>query len=96
MSVAIERQPRYFRVRVACGHVGPGEEVTVSRYFVARDALSAWSDAARMPRVKGKTNGTGVLSVEPITPEEYEAGLVEEDENLYLAASGGTRRTWGR
>ena len=92
----IERPRRYFRVRVRCGHVGSGGEIAVARYFVARDALSAWQSAARMPRVKSKDRGGGVIGVQEITREEYEAGLLEEDANLYLAANGGTRRTYGK
>ena len=87
---------RYFRVLVACGHVGPRQEVTVARYFEAKDAMQAFRDAARMPRVKLKDRAGGVLSVQEISRAEWEAGIAQEAEDPYLTANGGTKRTYGR
>jgi hypothetical protein len=42
----------YFQVIIACGHLGRGREVEITRYFQANNALEAWESAMVMPRAK--------------------------------------------
>jgi len=42
----------FFKVVVACRHLGLRREVEVTRYFQADNALAAWYSAMNMPRAK--------------------------------------------
>jgi len=74
----------YYKLLVSCGHLGNRKEITVTRYFVARDIIEAFESGNRMPRAKSKRNHLAVLYVKPITRTEYIFGKNIERDNTYL------------
>ncbi|HHW61303.1 MAG TPA: hypothetical protein GX404_05300 [Syntrophomonadaceae bacterium] len=74
----------YFRVVVACGHIGCRREVEVTRYFEADSAIDAWESALMMPRVKKSQRSRAIRRVEQIDVMEYLWGKLAERENPYL------------
>ncbi|WP_425446052.1 hypothetical protein [Dethiothermospora halolimnae] len=74
----------YFKVVISCGHLGNTKEVTVTRYFTARDIIDAFENGNRMPRAKRKHNHSAVLLVKPVTEKEYTVGKYIEKQNRYL------------
>lgn len=82
MEMIKVNRARYFSIVVACGHVGHGNSIEVTRYFEAEDILSAMDSARFMPRSKKKASC--IKRISPITYDEYLAGKLEEAENPYL------------
>ena len=74
----------YYKAIIECGHMGAGKAVDTVRYFRADNTVDLFSAAARIPRAKGKTLGTGVKLLEKISHEEYTRGLEETRSNPYL------------
>lgn len=74
----------YYKLLISCGHLGNTKEITVPRYFVAKNIIEAFESGNRMPRAKKKRNHTAVLLVIPITRKEYILGKGIEKENKYL------------
>ena len=74
----------YYKVLVSCGHLGNTKEITVTRYFIARNIIEAFESGNRMPRAKKKKNHAAVLLVMPITKNEYILGKNVERDNKYL------------
>ncbi len=73
---------RYYRVIIACGHVGSGKNIEITRYFEASDALHCYICALNMPRSKKKPSS--VKLIEPIDIKEYHEGKRSECYNYYL------------
>jgi len=74
----------FFKLVLENGHVGAGNGLETVRYFRAENPVEMFSIASRIPRVKGKFNGTGVKLVERISREEYERGIKDNQDNPYL------------
>lgn len=74
----------YYKVLVSCGHLGNTKEITITRYFIARNIIEAFESGNRMPRAKKKKNHAAVLLVIPITKNEYVLGKNVERNNNYL------------
>ena len=74
----------YYKAIIECGHMGAGKSLDTVRYFRAENPVDLFSVAARIPRTKGKAQGTGVKLLEKITREEYEKGRQETSSNPYL------------
>jgi len=74
----------FFKVVVACGHLGFRREVEVTRYFQADNALAAWDSAMHMPRAKKGQGSRCVRRVEEIGPLEYLHGQLAQADNPYL------------
>ncbi|MEQ8200690.1 MAG: hypothetical protein ABRQ24_04625 [Syntrophomonadaceae bacterium] len=74
----------FFKVVVACGHLGFRREVEVTRYFQADNALAAWDSAMNMPRAKKGQGSRCVRMVEEIGLLEYLHGRAGEAEDPYL------------
>lgn len=74
----------FFKVVVACGHLGFRREVEITRYFQADNALAAWDAAMIMPRAKKGQGSRCVRKVEEIELLEYLNGKMAEAENPYL------------
>lgn len=74
----------YFKVVVACGHLGRRREVEVTRYFQARNALEAWDSAMKMPRAKKGQGSRCVRKVVEIDWLQYLYGKFAEMEDPYL------------
>jgi len=75
---------RYFKILISCGHVGSTKEITIARFFIAKNIVEAFESGNKMPRAKRKHNHTAVLMVKPITKNEYLAGKDMEKQNRYL------------
>ena len=84
----------FFKLVLEKGHVGAGNGLDTVRYFRAQDPVEMFTIASRLPRVKGKANGTGVKLIEKISREEYERGIRDSFRNPYLGTrkKGSTRR----
>ena len=80
---------KFYRVIVACGHLGHRNSIEVTRYFKDYDILSCYFSAFQMPRSKKKPGC--VKLVETITENEYLIGKKIEKENLYLQTFKGHR-----
>jgi len=76
----------YYKVLVSCGHLGNTKEITVARYFVAKDIVEAFESGNRMPRAKRKNNHSAVILVKQITQKEYIVGKGREKSNQYLSS----------
>lgn len=74
---------KYYRVIVACGHVGSGRSIEITRYFEAESAVKCYIDAYYMPRAK--KNNDCVKLVEEIAYLEYSRSRNEESSNYYLS-----------
>jgi hypothetical protein len=74
----------FFKVIVACGHVGNKKHIEVTRYFQADNAIEAWESAMIMPRAKKQRRSRCVLKVEEISLLQYLNGKTEELKNPYL------------
>ena len=77
----------FFKVIVACGHVGRGREIEVTRYFQAESVFDAWESALHMPRAKKGHGGRCVRKIEKINLMQYLSGKIAEAENPYLKVS---------
>jgi len=75
----------YYRLVVENGHVGAGKSIDTVRYFMAENPVDLFSNAARIPRAKGKANASGVKLIERVTRDQYEQGLALTQNNVYLA-----------
>ena len=75
----------YYRLILSGGHVGAGNELDMVRYFRSENPVELFSMAARAPRVKGKSSGTGVKLVQPVSREEYERGVKAAKKDPYLS-----------
>ncbi|MGF7429200.1 hypothetical protein PQV03_00190 [Thermoanaerobacterium thermosaccharolyticum] len=42
----------YYKVLISCGHVGNSKEITIARYFKAKNTIEAFESGNRMPRAK--------------------------------------------
>ena len=82
----------FFKVVVACGHLGFRREVEVTRYFQADNALAAWDSAMNMPRAKKGQGSRCVRKVEEIGPLQYRNGKLAEADNPYLQVRKPSRR----
>jgi uncharacterized membrane-anchored protein len=79
---------KYFKVVVACGHVGFGREIDVARFFEAPTIDDAMHSAMWMPRVKRKGSMMAINLIKEIPYDEYIEGKKAEEENLYLKKGG--------
>lgn len=68
-----------FAVLLDCGHVGASKSLQVKLFIIAENCVEAFSMACRMPRVKRKTNKSGVLEVKGVSTDEYKNGLKEQN-----------------
>ena len=82
----------FFKVVVACGHLGFRREVEITRYFQADNALAAWDSAMIMPRAKKGQGSRCVRKVEEIGPLEYLYGKQAEADDPYLQVHKPGRR----
>ena len=71
----------YYKVIIACGHVGSNREIEVTRYFQAKNALEAWDSALVMPRAKKSQRSRCVRKVEEVDFLRFLNGKLEELEN---------------
>ena len=62
---------KYYKVKIARGHLGAGNGLDTTFYFMADSAYDALGKARKMPGVK---HGTFPSSVEEITEAEYVEG----------------------
>lgn len=76
----------YYKVLVSCGHLGNTKEITVARYFVAKNIVEAFESGNRMPRAKRKNNHSAVVLVKQISHREYIIGKDREKNNQYLSS----------
>lgn len=83
----------FFKVVVACGHLGHRQEVEVTRYFQAFNAIEAWESAMTMPRAKKGQKSRCVRFVEEIEFWQYLCGKYEEADNHYLQIHKNKHRT---
>lgn len=83
----------FFKVVVACGHLGFRREVEITRYFQANNALEAWDSAMHMPRAKKGQGSRCVRKVEQIDCLQYLYGKIAEAENPYLQVRKSKSRT---
>jgi hypothetical protein len=83
-SAAEDMGDMYYRLILEGGHMGAGKSVDMVRYFRSDDPVDLFSMAARAPRAKGKTFGTGVKLIEKITRDQFEEGLAKSVNNPYL------------
>ncbi|NLD50348.1 MAG: hypothetical protein GX660_24680 [Clostridiaceae bacterium] len=74
----------FFKVVVACGHLGCRREVEITRYFQADNAIDAWESAMIMPRSKKGQKSRCVRQVYEIDIYEFMLGKLEELKNPYL------------
>ncbi|AFK86679.1 MULTISPECIES: hypothetical protein [Thermoanaerobacterium] len=74
----------YYKVLISCGHLGNSKEITVTRYFKAKNIIDAFESGNRMPRAKRKHSHTSVLLVKPIDEISYINGKCQERTNKYL------------
>ncbi|SNX52671.1 hypothetical protein [Thermoanaerobacterium sp. RBIITD] len=74
----------YYKVLISCGHVGNSKEITIARYFKAKNIVEAFESGNSMPRAKRKHSHTAVLLVEPIDELSYIDGKYQERVNKYL------------
>ena len=82
----------YYRLIIEGGHMGAGKAAEMVRYFRADNPVNLYSMAARIPRAKGKTYGTGVKLIEKITRDQYEDGLAKAGCNPYLKRRKGRKK----
>jgi hypothetical protein len=82
----------YYKLILEGGHMGAGSSMEMVRYFRAENPVDLYSMAARMPRVKGKTHGTGVKLIEKISRKEYETGRKVTRGSEYLGTRRSSRR----
>lgn len=80
----------YYRVIIACGHVGTGKDIEVTRYFRDSNTVSCYFSAYHMPRSK-KEPGC-VKLVTPITPEEFFETKELDKYSDYLQTYGKRRK----
>lgn len=74
----------FFKVVVACGHVGRRREIEVTRYFEAKNALEVWDTTMHMHRAKKGQRSRCIRIVEEIDVIEYINGKIAEANNPYL------------
>lgn len=74
----------YYKVLISCGHLGNSKEITIARYFKAKNIIEAFESGNRMPRAKRKHSHTSVLLVKPIDETSYIDGKFQERINNYL------------
>ncbi|ADL69085.1 conserved hypothetical protein [Thermoanaerobacterium thermosaccharolyticum DSM 571] len=79
----------YYKVLISCGHVGNSKEITIARYFKAKNIIEAFESGNRMPRAKRKHSYTSVLLVKPIDETSYIDGKFQERTNSYLTINLG-------
>ncbi|MGB9679337.1 MAG: hypothetical protein ACPL3A_04970 [Thermoanaerobacteraceae bacterium] len=75
---------KYYKVLISCGHVGNSKEITITRYFKAKNIIEAFESGNSMPRAKKKHSHAAVLLVKPIEEKEYIIGKYTERLNKYL------------
>jgi len=73
---------KYYRIIIACGHLGHKRSVEITRYFEADDIMECYCSSFWMPRSKKKVDC--VKLVTPIEYEEYIRGKASELSNPYL------------
>lgn len=78
----------YFQVIVACGHIGKGREIEVTRYFKADSAIDAWDSAMIMPRAKKQQGSRCVRSVIEVDSMQFIKGKMAEMNDPYLQKGG--------
>lgn len=88
-----EVRMRYYRVSAKCGHVGRNHYIVKNFYIWANDGKEAALKVRYLPRVKHDRKDA-ILSVEPISKEEYLIGkrLVAQDEYFKVHSSTEQRR----
>ncbi|HBO84649.1 MAG: hypothetical protein A2073_01320 [Deltaproteobacteria bacterium GWC2_42_11] len=76
---------RYFKVTMEYGHMGAGNGIDVTRYFVAKDAVSLLDKVKRLPGIKWRQGkGRAIKAIEVINKEKYLSGKMDELKNPYL------------
>lgn len=83
-------EERYYKVIIACGHIGHGGSLEVTRYFKAFNTLDCYTSAFHMPRAKKKCDS--IKLIEQISLEQYTMGKQTEDENPYLKIHKSPKR----
>ncbi|MDT8366923.1 MAG: hypothetical protein RRA15_10590 [bacterium] len=83
----------YFKLILEGGHVGAGKSLETVRFFRAQSTLDAFDLANRVPRVKGKSIGTGVKLVQQVSREEYKEGVRRTSTDPYLNTRRKSRRS---
>jgi hypothetical protein len=75
----------YFKLILENGHVGAGKSLEIVRYFRGENLVDMFDIAARVPRVKGKSSGTGVKLVQSVSKDEYNKGIQQAAGDRYLS-----------
>ncbi len=83
----------YFKLILEGGHVGAGKSLETVRYFRAGSTLDAFDLANRVPRIKGKSFGTGVKLIKQVSREEYRDGLRKTSSDPYLNTRRKNRKS---
>lgn len=73
---------KYYRVIIACGHLGHKHSVEITRFFEADDIMECYYSSFWTPRSKKKADC--VKLVTSIEYEEYIRGKASELSNPYL------------
>jgi hypothetical protein len=89
----LEETTMYFKLILEGGHVGAGKALDTVRYFRAENTVDAFELANRVPRVKGKTLGTGVKLIQQVSREEYREGVKRSTSDPYLSTRRKNRRS---
>jgi hypothetical protein len=93
LQVREEETTMYFKLILEGGHVGAGKSLDTVRYFRAGSTLDAFDLANRVPRVKGKSFGTGVKLIQQVSHEEYRDGVRKTSSDPYLNTRRKNRRS---
>jgi hypothetical protein len=89
----LEETKMYFKLILEGGHVGAGKALDTVRYFRAENTVDAFELANRVPRVKGKTLGTGVKLIQQVSIEEYREGIKRTSTDTYLNTRRKSRKS---
>ncbi len=92
----LEETTMYFKLILEGGHVGAGKALDTVRYFRAENTVDAFELANRVPRVKGKSLGTGVKLIQQVSIEEYREGLRKTSADPYLNTRRKSRKSKNR
>ncbi|AIS52292.1 hypothetical protein TKV_c11200 [Thermoanaerobacter kivui] len=74
----------YYKVWISCMDMYNSKEITIVRYFKAKDILEAYESGSNDGKTKGKYSRKAVLLVKPIDEKEYIIGKSMERFNKYL------------
>ena len=84
LQILLEETKMFFKLILEGGHVGAGKSLDTVRYFRAESTVDAFELANRVPRVKGKTAGTGVKLIQQVSHDEYREGIRSSSKDPYL------------